>query len=78
VLEREKAPLAKRWAKMNFMAERDPLAVLQAENARLIALLEEKGIQWRAPSEHLPQASTLEPSRLSTNPTSTVDACFRR
>lgn len=67
VLEREKAPLAKRWAKMNFMAEQDPLAVLQAENARLIALLEEKGIQWRAPSEHVPQASTLEPSRFSTD-----------
>ena len=43
------------------MIERDPLLELKAENARLIALLEANGIQWRAPP-----ASTPEPSRLST------------
>ena len=29
------------------MIERDPLLELKAENARLIALLEANGIQWR-------------------------------
>jgi len=29
------------------MIERDQLAVLQAENARLISLLEAHGIEWR-------------------------------
>lgn len=49
------------------MAERDPLLELKAENARLIALLEANGIQWRAPLEHVPLASTPEPSQLSTD-----------
>lgn len=31
------------------MIERDPLLELKAENARLIALLEANGIQWRTP-----------------------------
>lgn len=51
------------------MAERDPLADLQAENARLIALLEARGINWRLPPEpsSLPAAATqAEPSTLST------------
>ena len=49
------------------MIERDPLLELKAENARLIALLEANGIQWRAQPEHgVPPASTPEPSRLST------------
>ena len=49
------------------MVERDPLAALKAENARLIALLEANGIQWRAPPEPVPVASKSEPSRLSTD-----------
>lgn len=49
------------------MTERDPLLDLKAENARLIALLEANGIQWRAPLEHVPFASTPEPSQLSTD-----------
>lgn len=49
------------------MIDRDPSAELKAENARLIALLEANGIQWRAPLEHVPPASTPEPSRLSTD-----------
>ena len=32
------------------MIERDPLAALEAENARLIALLEQQGIAWRLPA----------------------------
>ena len=32
---------------MGSMVERDPAAELKAENARLIALLEANGIQWR-------------------------------
>lgn len=48
------------------MIERDPLAVLQAENARLIALLEANAIQWRVPTQALAVAPNAEPSRLST------------
>ena len=52
------------------MAEHDPLAALHAENARLVALLESHGIQWRLVPK--PEALTLisveiEPSRLSTD-----------
>ncbi len=49
------------------MIEHDPLLALKAENARLIALLEANGIQWRAPLEPVPPASMPEPSRLSTD-----------
>jgi len=52
---------------MDSMVERDPSLELRAENARLIALLEANGIQWRAPPEHVSPASTPEPSRLSTD-----------
>lgn len=53
------------------MIERDQLAALQAENARLIALLEDHGIEWRLPPEEIPPepapaAPEIEPSRLST------------
>ena len=47
------------------MADGDELATLQAENARLIALLESRGIEWRAPPR--PSPAALEPSRLSTD-----------
>ncbi len=40
------------------------LADLQSENARLIALLESRGIEWRAPS--VVAAAVSEPSKLST------------
>jgi hypothetical protein len=46
------------------MPDQDLLAKLQAENARLIALLESRGIEWR-PSPVVSLAA-LEPSRLST------------
>lgn len=36
------------------MVECDPAAELKAENARLIALLEANGIQWRASPEPMP------------------------
>lgn len=49
------------------MVERDPSAELKAENARLIALLDANGIQWRAPPESVSPASTPESSRLSTD-----------
>jgi hypothetical protein len=50
------------------MVERGPAAELKAENARLIALLEANGIQWRIqqPERSSPN-STPEPSRLSTD-----------
>ena len=49
------------------MVERDSSSELKAENARLIALLEANGIQWRAPLEPVPPATTPELSRLSTD-----------
>ncbi len=49
------------------MIEPDPLLELKAENARLIALLEANGIQWRTPPEPVPPVSMPEPSRLSTD-----------
>jgi superfamily II DNA or RNA helicase len=48
------------------MTEQDPLAVLQAENARLIALLESHGIEWHSLAAPIPHVSEPEPSRLST------------
>ena len=48
------------------MAEIDPLGALQVENARLIALLESHGIEWRAPPAPAPSTPQPEPSRLST------------
>ncbi|MEI8029948.1 MAG: DEAD/DEAH box helicase family protein [Comamonadaceae bacterium] len=53
------------------MIERDQLAALHAENARLIALLEDHGIEWRLPPEPTPTVSASpvlesEPSSLST------------
>jgi hypothetical protein len=47
------------------MAETDALAILQAENARLIALLEAHGIQWRLPAEPASVAAKEEASELS-------------
>lgn len=58
------------------MADRDAFAALQAENARLIALLESHGIEWRLlPKEAAPGVQDAERSRFST-----VDkvALFRR
>ena len=48
------------------MAESDALAMLRAENARLIALLHAHGIEWRSPPETAYPASGQGLSRLST------------
>ena len=53
------------------MSERDQLAALQTENARLIALLDGRGIEWRLtpqpiPQEPAPPAPEPESSRFST------------
>ena len=42
-------------------------AVLAAENARLIVLLESRGIEWRPSPEPVPLPKELEPSHLSTD-----------
>ena len=47
------------------MIEGNLLAATQAENARLIALLELHGIEWRLPSELVPAKSTAAESALS-------------
>jgi hypothetical protein len=57
------------------MAETDALAILQAENARLIALLEAHGIQWRLPAEPASVAAKEEASELSAQEKVTL---FRR
>jgi superfamily II DNA or RNA helicase len=49
------------------MAKRDQVKVLQAENARLIELLEANGIEWRLPEEPIEVGvPKIEPSRLCT------------
>ncbi|GAB3374033.1 TOTE conflict system archaeo-eukaryotic primase domain-containing protein [Azotobacter armeniacus] len=58
------------------MAEQETLAAVLAENARLIALLESHGIEWRlSPSQPAPGVAAPEPSRLSTTEKVTL---FRR
>lgn len=54
------------WSSMGSMTEPSTLAVLQAENARLIALLEAHGIEWRLTQPTVLVAADPEPSRLST------------
>jgi superfamily II DNA or RNA helicase len=47
--------------------EHDQLVALQAENARLIALLEAQGVEWRPRSETVPADATVsEASKIST------------
>ena len=48
------------------MANRDDLAALEAENIRLIALLEAHGIEWRLTLPAVPGVQETEPYRLST------------
>jgi hypothetical protein len=53
------------------MIEREQLAALQTENARLLALLDGHGIEWRLPPEPPPIGPVLPapepaPSRFST------------
>jgi hypothetical protein len=48
---------------MDSMADRDELALLRAENRRLIALLESQGIEWRAGQQSSP--APAESARLS-------------
>ena len=45
----------------------DSLSALQAENARLVALLEQHGIEWRLPPEPIESVAEPESSRLSTD-----------
>jgi len=55
-------------AKSQPMSERDSLAALRAENARLIALLELHEIEWRLPPIEQPALiASSEPSRLTTD-----------
>jgi hypothetical protein len=48
------------------LPERNSLTALQTENARLIELLEDHGIEWRLPPEPEPPVTEPEPSRFST------------
>lgn len=58
------------------MTEHDHLTALQAENARLIALLDTHGIAWRLPPVHAPLVTVEEDrSNFSTNQKVTL---FRR
>lgn len=53
----------------------DPLAALQAENARLVALLDAHGIEWRLPPRTATPSKPVEASQLSTQDKITL---FRR
>jgi superfamily II DNA or RNA helicase len=63
------------------MTEQDDLAALQAENARLVALLAAHGIEWRLPSSAVQTcpapAPKAEPQRLNLSTADKV-ALFRR
>ena len=49
------------------MADQDSFAALRVENARLIALLEARGIDWRPPPSNAPVSQQPESSRVSTD-----------
>jgi len=49
------------------VTERDRLAALQAENERLVALLDSHGIQWRQPPSPQPGVREPESTNLSTD-----------
>lgn len=50
------------------MTDQETLAKLRAENARLVALLDAHGVEWRLPAEPVvADTSEAEASRLSTN-----------
>jgi hypothetical protein len=53
------------WPGNQLPTERDSQSAFQAENARLIALLESHGIEWRLPPETVAPISEPEPSRFS-------------
>ena len=57
------------------MVDRELLAMLQAENARLVALLETHGIVWQSPPKPVVVQAELEPSKLNTDEKVTL---FRR
>jgi superfamily II DNA or RNA helicase len=53
---------------MGLIADHDPLVALRAEIARLVALLDAHGIEWRLQPEPAPLASVdSEPSKFSTD-----------
>lgn len=55
-----------RWFCIRRLHKCLSLLTLQAENARLIALLESEGIEWRLPLKPAPRVQEAESSRLST------------
>ena len=60
---------------MGSMADSSALAALQSENARLIALLDAHGIEWRLPQSTAVVAREPETAKLST---AAKIALFRR
>lgn len=54
------------WLGNQLPAERDSQSELRAENARLTALLESHGVEWRLPPEAVAPISAPEPCRFST------------
>ena len=44
------------------MTEREAIAALQAENARLVALLELRGIEWRTPPSPVSRPALAAPA----------------
>lgn len=46
-----------------IIIKRDPLAALEAENARLISLLEQQGIAWRLPAAQVLLTNEVKQTR---------------
>lgn len=61
-----------------MMAEFDPFAHLQAENKRLIALLEQHGVDWRVDGKKAPQQKGVPQQDASRMSTDEKVALFRR
>lgn len=55
------------WTSSAVMTDKERLNKLEAENARLIALLDANGIEWRLPPASMPAAASLEAAQLSTS-----------
>ena len=62
------------WPSTGAMTERANLQALQAENARLVALLESHGIAWRSTSTAAAQPPTLTARAQASLPTPAAQA----
>jgi hypothetical protein len=62
---------------MKSMPDADAFAALQAENARLTALLESHGIDWRVPTPSAYPVREFEPSKRQSSNYATKRSLWR-